>query len=130
MIKSERVTFPGAFGYDLAARLDAPSEAPRAHALFVHCFTCSKDLKATVRISRALVERGEAKFGILYQSDVTANSWIEAAGVFPPESHRKIRYEIALTRAAAKDAGAQKFHEWLLGAAAGEIFARFGFEVK
>ncbi len=80
--------------------------------------------------ARALVERGEAKFGILYQSDVTANTWIEAAGVFPPESHRKIRYEIALTRSAAKDAGAQKFHKWLLGAAAGKIFARFGFEVK
>ena len=60
MIKSERVTFPGAFGHQLAARLDRSEEAPRACALFAHCFTCSKDLKATARISRALVERGIA----------------------------------------------------------------------
>ncbi|MEM7353495.1 MAG: alpha/beta fold hydrolase [Acidobacteriota bacterium] len=59
-MKSERVTFPGAFGHDLAARLDRADEAPRAYALFAHCFTCSKDLKATARISRALVERGIA----------------------------------------------------------------------
>ena len=60
MIKNERVRFPGALGYELAARLDRPQEAPRAYALFAHCFTCSKDLKATARISRALVERGIA----------------------------------------------------------------------
>ncbi len=60
MIKSQRVTFPGAFGHDLAARLDRSEETPRACALFAHCFTCSKDLKATARISRALVERGIA----------------------------------------------------------------------
>ncbi len=60
MIKSQRVTFPGAFGHQLAARLDRSEQAPRACALFAHCFTCSKDLKATARISRALVERGIA----------------------------------------------------------------------
>ncbi|MCP3961241.1 MAG: OsmC family protein [bacterium] len=59
-MQSQRVTFPGAFGHDLAARLDRSEEPPRACALFAHCFTCSKDLKATARISRALVERGIA----------------------------------------------------------------------
>ena len=53
-----RVRFEGAFGDQLAARLQLPPEAPRACALFAHCFTCSKDLRAVVRISRALVERG------------------------------------------------------------------------
>ncbi len=60
MIQSQRVTFPGAFGHQLAARLDRSEKEPRACALFAHCFTCSKDLKATARISRALVERGIA----------------------------------------------------------------------
>ncbi len=60
MIKSDRVTLAGAFGHELAARLDRSQEEPRAYALFAHCFTCSKDLKATARISRALVERGIA----------------------------------------------------------------------
>ena len=55
-MKSQRVTFPGAFGDDLAARLERPDGEPRVYALFAHCFSCSKDLKAVSRISRALVE--------------------------------------------------------------------------
>ncbi|MEM9594487.1 MAG: alpha/beta fold hydrolase [Acidobacteriota bacterium] len=57
-MKSERIQFPGAHGLDLAARVDRPADPPKAWALFAHCFTCSKDLKAVSRISRALVERG------------------------------------------------------------------------
>jgi putative redox protein len=41
-------------------RLDQPAEAPRAYALFAHCFTCSKDLKAAVWLSRTLAEAGYA----------------------------------------------------------------------
>ncbi|RMH19941.1 MAG: alpha/beta fold hydrolase [Acidobacteria bacterium] len=57
---SERVTFEGARGDRLAARLERPDGPPRAYALFAHCFTCSKDLKAAQRISRALAQRGFA----------------------------------------------------------------------
>ncbi len=55
---TEQVTFPGAFGYDLSGRLELPDEGdPVAYALFAHCFTCGKNLKAAVRISRALCSR-------------------------------------------------------------------------
>ncbi len=60
---SEHLRFPGSRGQSLAARLDSPDVplgAPVAYALFAHCFTCSKDLKAAGWISRALVERGIA----------------------------------------------------------------------
>ena len=57
---SQSVSFPGALGATLAARLDAPAEAPLAYALFAHCFTCSKDSKAAAYISAALAERGIA----------------------------------------------------------------------
>ncbi len=57
---SERIDFPGAFGATLAARLDRPTGTPVAYALFAHCFTCSKDVFAAARISRALAERGVA----------------------------------------------------------------------
>ena len=58
-MKSERWTFAGALGHELAGRFDTADEGtPRVVALFAHCFTCSKDLKAVARISRALVERG------------------------------------------------------------------------
>ncbi len=68
---SYRVKFPG--GSDavhLAGIVDCPSnwhhetgpDAPgdRCVVVFSHCFTCNKDLKATVRISRALAHQGIA----------------------------------------------------------------------
>ena len=60
-MKSEHLRFPGARGQNLAARLDSPAEGPPvAYALFAHCFTCSKDLKAAGWISSALTQRGIA----------------------------------------------------------------------
>ena len=57
-MNTKRVFFPNADGHQLAARLELPDdERPVAFALFAHCFTCSKDLKAAVRISRALSSR-------------------------------------------------------------------------
>jgi len=60
MPTTERLRFPGATGANLAGRLERPDGSPRAYALFAHCFTCGKDAKAAVRISRALAERGIA----------------------------------------------------------------------
>src|SRR5437016_4843807 len=58
---SQAVSFPGAGGHALAARLDIPSAvAPRAYALFAHCFTCSKESRAATFISAALNDAGIA----------------------------------------------------------------------
>jgi len=68
--KSYRVSFPGGNGYQLAGIVDRPelvdeksnpdgADAPPV-AVFSHCFTCNKDLKAIVRISRALAAQGIA----------------------------------------------------------------------
>lgn len=54
------VRFPATQGHELAARLDMPAGAPRAYALFAHCFTCSKDSKGAAYISQALAARGIA----------------------------------------------------------------------
>ena len=59
---TERLDFEGHAGTPLSARLDLPDGPPHAHALFAHCFTCSKDLKATRRVSEAMVAKG---FGVL-----------------------------------------------------------------
>ncbi|AEG91681.1 alpha/beta hydrolase family protein [Ramlibacter tataouinensis] len=59
-MKSEHVSFPGARGATLAARLDAPDGPVRAYALFAHCFTCSKDIFAASRIAESLVQHGLA----------------------------------------------------------------------
>lgn len=58
--KSERVYFENADGIRLAGILDYNQAGNRAFALFSHCFTCNKDLKAIVKISRRLAEHGIA----------------------------------------------------------------------
>jgi len=56
-LQTERLTFKGATGVTLSARLELPAdERPLAYAIFAHCFTCSKNYKAVVNISRALAQ--------------------------------------------------------------------------
>lgn len=62
---TRHLRFPGASGHELAARLELPEGveeggAGATFAIFAHCFTCTKDLKSVVRISRGLAERGIA----------------------------------------------------------------------
>jgi alpha/beta superfamily hydrolase len=57
-MSSIRIRFTGSSGAELAAILDTPDDTkPDAYALFAHCFTCSKDYKSVVNISRALVQK-------------------------------------------------------------------------
>ena len=53
MTRSEKFTFPGSGGHDLAGRLDLPEQEPRALALFAHCFTCGKDVVAAEDVTLA-----------------------------------------------------------------------------
>jgi len=48
------VTFENQKGEILSGILDLPTEEPVAYALFAHCFTCSKNLRAASNIARAL----------------------------------------------------------------------------
>lgn len=57
---ADRIEFPGSHDAQLTGRLDLPPGHPRAYALFAHCFTCSKDVLAASRISKALTEFGIA----------------------------------------------------------------------
>lgn len=51
---------PGSEPITLAGILDLPADEPRATAVFAHCFTCTKDIKAIARISRYLSGLGIA----------------------------------------------------------------------
>jgi uncharacterized OsmC-like protein/alpha/beta superfamily hydrolase len=57
-----RVSFPGSRGEQLAARLDLPAGPPKAFAVFAHCFTCSKDIRAASRLAAVLTDLG---YGLL-----------------------------------------------------------------
>ena len=57
---TERFTFTGHSGDELAARLDLPDGPHLATAVFAHCFTCGKDIPAARRISARLAQLGIA----------------------------------------------------------------------
>jgi putative redox protein len=55
-----QLRFPAPAGGTLAGHLELPVGEPAATALFAHCFTCGKDIKAATRIARGLARRGIA----------------------------------------------------------------------
>ncbi|MGR3641404.1 bifunctional alpha/beta hydrolase/OsmC family protein [Alterinioella nitratireducens] len=57
---TEKFTFPGHDGIELAARLDLPDGPHLATALMAHCFTCGKDIAASRRIAARLAGMGIA----------------------------------------------------------------------
>lgn len=58
MPKTQRMKlrFSNQSGNQLVAVLERPENKPVAQVLYAHCFTCSKDIITTSRISRALVK--------------------------------------------------------------------------
>jgi len=59
---SKKIQFTGALGETLAAKIDLPDGDIKACALFAHCFTCSKDLRAVGNITSELAKIGIATF--------------------------------------------------------------------
>ncbi len=60
---THRVTFANTHGEALTGRLEMPLDRqPRAFAVFAHCFTCGKDLRGAVELTRALTLDG---YGVL-----------------------------------------------------------------
>ena len=78
-----------------------------------------------VRAALALVERGEAPLGIVYETDASASKKVRVVGIFPASSHPPITYPIArLNTASAPDADG--FRAYLVGPAL-PIFRARGF---
>lgn len=60
-MQSQRLFFTNRQGEKLGARLDLPVDGqPLAYALFAHCFTCTKNLKAVANINQSLTRAGIA----------------------------------------------------------------------
>jgi alpha-beta hydrolase superfamily lysophospholipase len=58
-MQTRPVQFTNRVGYALAGLLDVPSDrAPSAYAILAHCFTCGKDLKPFINMSRELTAAG------------------------------------------------------------------------
>lgn len=83
----------------------------------------------SVRSALALVERGEAPFGIVYATDALASKAVKVVGVFPESSHASITYPVALLTTATS-ADAEGFRRFLISGAGKAIFKRYGFQPK
>ena len=57
---NQKVVFENQSGQALSGILDLPVEPPVGYAMFAHCFTCSKNLRAAGNIARALNDAGIA----------------------------------------------------------------------
>ena len=58
-MSKQQIIFKNSESVSLSGLLQTP-EAPSAYALFAHCFTCGKDIKAAARIAKALVDNNIA----------------------------------------------------------------------
>lgn len=79
-----------------------------------------------VRSALTLVERGEARLGIVYATDARASKDVVVAGIFPAGSHAPIRYPIARL-SASRNPDAEGFRRFLLSRSGQNILARYGF---
>lgn len=81
-----------------------------------------------VRAALALVARGEAPLGAVYQTDAAAEPGVMVAGVFPADTHPPVIYPVAALKAAKS--GAASLLEFLEGPQARRIFEKHGFAVN
>jgi molybdate transport system substrate-binding protein len=79
-----------------------------------------------VRAALALVERGEAPFGIVYASDAKASRKVRIMGIFPKSSHPPITYPLAILKTSTNH-DAEGFRRFLLSREGLAIFVRRGF---
>jgi molybdate transport system substrate-binding protein len=81
-----------------------------------------------VRAALALVARGEAPLGVVYQTDANAEPGVMVAGVFPADTHPPIVYPAAALKGAK--GGAAPFLQLLSSPAARRIFEKHGFSTR
>ncbi|GAB2177835.1 molybdate ABC transporter substrate-binding protein [Dongia sp. agr-C8] len=81
-----------------------------------------------VRAALALVERGEAPLGIVYQTDAMAAK-VKVLGTFTDDSHPPIIYPVALTVQGARSDAAKAYLAYLKSDAAKAVFEQAGFVI-
>jgi molybdate transport system substrate-binding protein len=81
-----------------------------------------------VRAALALVSRGEAPFGIVYQTDAAADPKVKIAGFFPEDTYPPIVYPAAVT-ANSGNPIAVAYVQYLRSPVARPLFERQGFTI-
>ena len=82
----------------------------------------------SVRAALALVSRGEAPYGIVYQTDAAADPGVAVVGTFPEDSHPPIIYPVAILNE-SKSAAAGAYLDFLKSDKAAPFFTEQGFSI-
>lgn len=82
----------------------------------------------SVRAALALVSRGEAPYGIVYQTDAAADPGVAVVGTFPEDSHPPIIYPVAILTE-SKSAAAAAYLDFLKSDKAAPFFTEQGFTI-
>jgi molybdate transport system substrate-binding protein len=82
-----------------------------------------------VRAALLLVERGEARAGIVYATDAAASKSVMVAGTFPANSHDPVSYPFAIIKS-GDTPEARALMTYLAGPDARAIFDKRGFKVE
>jgi molybdate transport system substrate-binding protein len=80
-----------------------------------------------VRAAMQFVSRGEAPYGIVYETDSKIDPGVHIVGAFPESSHPPIVYPVALTKTA--QLAAKDFLTYLSGPEAKAVFEKAGFSI-
>jgi molybdate transport system substrate-binding protein len=78
-----------------------------------------------VRAALALVGRGEAPLGIVYETDAKVEKNVKIVGYFPEDSHPPITYPVALTANSGPEAA--QYLAFLRSGVAKTVFETYGF---
>lgn len=79
-----------------------------------------------VRAALLLVSRGEAPFGIVYQTDALADKGVKVVDIFPPKSHPPIVYPAALV-ATSRSTAARMLLDYLRAPSSRAVWEKYGF---
>jgi molybdate transport system substrate-binding protein len=83
----------------------------------------------SVRSVLAAVESGNIDAGIVYKTDAAISKKVKIAFAVPRAEGPQITYPMALVKDGPQPEAARKFLAWLDSAAAGAVFAKYGFEL-
>jgi len=82
----------------------------------------------SVRAALALVSRGEAPYGVVYQTDASADPGVAVVGTFPADSHPPIIYPVAIL-SESKNADAAAYLDFLKSEKVAHFFTEQGFTI-
>lgn len=83
-----------------------------------------------VRTVLTWVEEGQVDAGFVYQTDAFTTDQVNIVDEAPEGSYKEVTYPVAIVKGSGQAEESRKFIDFLSSDAAGELFEKYGFEMK